>query len=141
MAQLLSYVLVVAPFSLLVALSVVVGKWHLLPHHGYVGGLVIFRDPFISDAQRQLPESLLVFGLIITFYFPAQLQTIVTLSYLLGKACRGHGRLPSPPPVLAFIIIAHRVHSASPLFSDLLFVDFHRILLTHALALSPSHFF
>ena len=56
------------------------------------------------------------------FYFPSSGQAVVT------------GIVPSPPRFLPSIIIAHRVqqyHCSS---------IFHRVLLTHALALSASQF-
>ena len=56
------------------------------------------------------------------FYFPASGQAVVT------------GILPSPPRFLPSIFIAHRVQQ-SPCSSI-----FHRVLLTHALALSASQF-
>ena len=57
-----------------------------------------------------------------TFYFPVSAQSVVT------------GVVPSPPRFLPSIFIAHRVqysHCSS---------IFHRVLLTHALALSASQF-
>ena len=57
------------------------------------------------------------------FYFPASGQAVVT------------GVVPSPPRFLPSIFIAHRVQQSH--FSSI----FHRmLLLTHALALSASHF-
>ena len=56
------------------------------------------------------------------FYFPASGQAVVT------------GVVPSPPRFLPSVFIAHRVqqsHCSS---------TFHRVLLTHALALSASQF-
>ena len=59
---------------------------------------------------------------ILTFYFPASGQAVVT------------GVVPSPPPVRAFNF--YRAYgSPFPLL-----VDFHRMLLTHAFALSASQF-
>ena len=56
------------------------------------------------------------------FYFPASGQAVVT------------GVVPSPPPVLTFNFFAHRVQQSN--CSSI----FHRVLLTHALALSASQF-
>ena len=56
------------------------------------------------------------------FYFPASGQAVVT------------GVIPSPPRFLPSIFIAHRVQQSH--CSSI----FHRVLLTHALALSASHF-
>ena len=58
----------------------------------------------------------------LTLYFPASGQAVVT------------GVVPSPPRFLPSVFIAHRVqqsHCSS---------TFHRVLLTHALALSASQF-
>ena len=62
------------------------------------------------------------FFFLLTLYFPASGQAVVT------------GVDPSPPRFLPSIFIAHRVqqsHCSS---------NFHRVLLTHALALSASQF-
>ena len=56
------------------------------------------------------------------FYFPPSGQAVVT------------GVVPSPPRFLPSIIIAHRVQQSHCSSS------FHRMLLTHALALSASQF-
>ena len=56
------------------------------------------------------------------FYFPASGQAVVT------------GVVPSSPRFLPSICIAHRVHQSH--CSSI----FHRVLLTHALALSASQF-
>ena len=56
------------------------------------------------------------------FYFPASGQAVVT------------GVVPSPPRCLPSIFFAHRVQQSH--FSSI----FHRVLLTHALALSASQF-
>ena len=58
------------------------------------------------------------------FYFPASGQAVVT------------GVIPSPPRFLPSIFIAHRVQQSH---CTSIFI-FHRMLLTHALALSASQF-
>ena len=55
-------------------------------------------------------------------YFPASGQAVVT------------GVVPSPPPVLVFNFIAHRVQQSH--YSSIV----HRVLLSHALVLSGSQF-
>ena len=57
------------------------------------------------------------------FYFPASGQAVVT------------GVVPSPPRFLPSIFIAHRVQQSH--CSSI----FHRVLLSHALALSASHWY
>ena len=71
--------------------------------------------------QTEIP-ALFFFFFSHTFYFPVSAQAVVT------------GVVPSPPRFLPSIFIAHRVqysHCSS---------IFHRVLLTHALALSASQF-
>ena len=58
----------------------------------------------------------------LTLYFPASGQTVVT------------GVVPSPPRFLPSVFIAHRVQQSRCSST------FHRVLLTHALALSASQF-
>ena len=71
---------------------------------------------------RMYSASFLFFLLFAHFYFPASGQAVVT------------GVVPPPPRFLPSFFIAHRVqhsHCSS---------IFHRVLLTHALALSASQF-
>ena len=65
---------------------------------------------------------LFYFFLFTHFYFPASGQAVVT------------GVVPSPPRFLPSVFIAHRVQQSH--YSS----TFHRVLLTHALALSASQF-
>ena len=76
-------------------------------------------------ARRHLSSFLRSFFLFLFFshfYFPASGQAVVT------------GVVHSPPRFLPSIIIAHRVQQSH--YSSI----FHRVLLTHALALSASQF-
>ena len=79
----------------------------------------IWLDITVAFTAVTYPTTAAVFS---HFYFPASGQAVVT------------GVVPSPPRFLPSIFIAHRVlqsHCSS---------IFHRVLLTHALALSASQF-
>ena len=65
------------------------------------------------------------------FYFQLNPQEVLPSATFWTS--RGHRCLPFPP-VRAFVFIAYRVQHPR------LLVDFHRMLLTHVLALSASHF-
>ena len=69
-----------------------------------------------------VPAFLFLFLFFAYFYFPAFGQAVVT------------GVVPSPPRFLPSIFIAHRAQQSH--CSSM----FHRVLLTHALALSASQF-
>ena len=72
--------------------------------------------------NARIPGVLSLFFFFVHFYFPASGQAMVT------------GVDPSPPRFLPSIFIAHRVQQSH--CSSI----FHRMLLTHALALSASQF-
>ena len=76
---------------------------------------------------------------IIPFYFPAQVARYDTLSDLLDKPRSQVGVFSSLPRHEPFIFIYLSLDSAFPLFSFSMLVDFRRILLTHALALSATN--
>ena len=68
--------------------------------------------------------------------FMALFSSFFFHTHLLSSSwtSRGHRRRPFSPPVLAFNFIAHRVQQSH--CSSI----FHRVLLTHALALSATQF-
>ena len=82
-----------------------------------------FSYPYVSPNQTFSLSSFLLSSSTRTRFYPQRSsgQAVVT------------GVVPSPPRYVPLIFIAHR--SAFPLL-----VDFHRMLLTHALALSANHF-
>ena len=86
----------------------------------------VLRDVYvlIRGIRRRLPLVFFFFFFFSshTFNFPASGQAVVT------------GVVPSPPRFLPSIFIAHRVQQSH--CSSI----FHRVLLTHALALSASQF-
>ena len=76
---------------------------------------------YVNHRVKQVMSSFFFFFLA-HFYFPASGQAVVT------------GFIPSPPRFLPSIFIAHRVQQSHR--SSIV----HRVLLTHALALSASQF-
>ena len=85
---------------------------------------VLILDEIFPKPTCFLANKILVclFFFFAHFYFPASGQAVVT------------GVIPSPPRFLPSIFIAHRVQQSH--CSSI----FHRVLLTHALALSASQF-